>query len=473
MKPMEKRGVIKTLPREMLLCICYQLGPLELYNFMHVCTTTRNLCLYDEKLWGTIFQRHWPKIHKALLIPPVKWKFASIESRVFSYLLAKHIKRKRRLKMRNSFSNRKKLSSHNILDGLHHSEIDEITTKMKVYSKNLLFQKAACYAIRRLCYYPSDAEDKIKQEVENNVTIFGRKKVVKLILSGIKNFQKDPEFLAGAFCALGNLSSEFSDENDNSKLITSKGGIERILKSMKNHPTSSDVIDYGCFLLKNLALINDANKMTIAEKGGVQTVVSIMQGNTSDSTILCWCFDLLAVLTRGLFSRADFKNQKAINRDVVSLANYVFWNNSEKSELLACSFRCLRNIAQLDEPNTVMFDFKQVIVQLMKKHEKNALIQVEGALLLFFMYFRREDAQDEKVMLVDLVVTAMKRHTMHRTLQQFATAMLCDLVLLGGPLREYIKKKGAGKLIIKAMENKMLSYNEERFWNEVIVEFDK
>jgi hypothetical protein len=48
----------------------------------------------------------------------------------------------------------------------------------------------------------------VKEEVENNVRLFGVHEIVTVVLDNIKMaIKSDPEFIAWAFCALGNLST--------------------------------------------------------------------------------------------------------------------------------------------------------------------------------------------------------------------------------------------------------------------------
>jgi hypothetical protein len=86
-------------------------------------------------------------------------------------------------------------------------ETEELALRMKTHKNNLAFQKAACYVIRRLCYYSDETPKEERREVESNVFIFGKHKVVKVISSCLKKFSHDTEYLAWAFCSLGNLST--------------------------------------------------------------------------------------------------------------------------------------------------------------------------------------------------------------------------------------------------------------------------
>jgi len=457
--------------RNLVYEICATLSPKDLHNLCLACTQLRAPVVNDHKLWSASFKHEWPAIHKALLIPPVKWNFLSAESRAFAFLLS-HEKRRQKSSLRILVQPLLGIGASRNEDPEENTEIDVIVQKMKTHSKSLLFQKAACYAIRRLCYYPADATPAIVKNVEANVQTFGECKIVKLILNGLKYFIKDQDFLAGAFCALGNLCSE---ENQNSLIVLHKGGIERVLKALRVHHDCNEVVDYGCFLMKNLALVNPENKRIIAEKGALAALQEVLGKNLENANVITWCLDLIAVLTRGVFYR-ERKRFRSINTFLISKTSTILKRHRQKPEVASSLFRCLRNVAQLDDDVNQQFSasllkYKSKILRFLKRYKGDASVQVEGTLLLFFMYFRRPNTDTEKQVLVDVLLKAMDVHNDQKTLQQFATAMLCDLVILGGAIATYINQSMARSLIVKAMKSSLLTYSKDRFWNEVIVQF--
>jgi hypothetical protein len=78
--------------------------------------------------------------------------------------------------------------------------------------------------------------------------------------------------------ALGNLAF-----NENYQVtIAEAGGITTILSAMKKYSWSSPVQHYGCEALFNFAYNNDNNKMTISKAGGKFAVESAIQNHSSN-----------------------------------------------------------------------------------------------------------------------------------------------------------------------------------------------
>jgi hypothetical protein len=67
--------------------------------------------------------------------------------------------------------------------------------------------------------------------------------------------------------------------------IAEEGGITTIISAMKNCPKNPDVQDYGCGALSNLAVNNDNNHSTIAKEGGVETIRSAMASHSNNARV--------------------------------------------------------------------------------------------------------------------------------------------------------------------------------------------
>ena len=85
---------------------------------------------------------------------------------------------------------------------------------------------------------------------------------------------------AGGVVALNN--------DANRRTIAEKGGIDVILAAMKQHPDSTEVQQYGCAALGCVANGNDANQRTIAEKGGIEAVFRAMTQHSHHEGVQEW-----------------------------------------------------------------------------------------------------------------------------------------------------------------------------------------
>jgi hypothetical protein len=81
------------------------------------------------------------------------------------------------------------------------------------------------------------------------------------------------------------------------------GGIETTLRLMKKNYTNEDVVYYGCFLLKNLAVVSMRKWKTyeqiIVDRKGINTILFIMEKNMDNVKVLRRCLSVLWVLTKG------------------------------------------------------------------------------------------------------------------------------------------------------------------------------
>jgi hypothetical protein len=79
--------------------------------------------------------------------------------------------------------------------------------------------------------------------------------------------------------------------------ITSSGGVEAVVKVMKNFPKCQTLQERACTALRNLICKNDAGKKKAAESGGIEVLLAATN-NHLDSAILCKnaCLALLSMI---------------------------------------------------------------------------------------------------------------------------------------------------------------------------------
>ena len=64
---------------------------------------------------------------------------------------------------------------------------------------------------------------------------------------------------------------------------------------MRNHPYNANIQHYGCAALQNLAM-NEKSKTTIAEAGGITTILSAMKTHSFNSKVQYLCIAALSNL---------------------------------------------------------------------------------------------------------------------------------------------------------------------------------
>jgi len=558
---------------QMILRICSYLGPKELCNISFTCHELRRLCINEEALWSHVFQETWPRIHAALVIQPVKWKFSSRESRVFVYFMSivpppktetkfwhfwhacvslktnrnvvsEHIQTRRSSPKRKSSitrhmnnnninnskhekhknnSNKRKTEGNNgaitnqdhknkfgltnrpqIKTNRNHNKPEMVTKertrneknidlteshfeaiplpfgtyfnketcdlafKMKIFQKNLLFQKAAIYIIRRLCYYTEDSPMELKDEVENNVRLFGFHEIVTVILNDIKMALKsDPELVAWAFCALGNLSTE---DNKNAQLLVSQRGIDLILKILKKYHTHEDVVYYGCFLLKNLAVISKFYEQQIVEKNGIPRILSLLYHNQNSVKVVRRCLSLLWVVTKEFRIVSDKKIPKAI----LQVSRLLCQIHRTSPKIIVTVFQCLRNLVEINEEVyklLIEHKTKDVILELMTLHSNHLNLSLEGNMLLFSVFTRTKPSETlnehQQILLTvaDNILSKMWDHPNHVIVNQFGVEILANFSLRGGIFAAHLQNRGIVELLTRLISNKKLLFTNEPNWS--------
>lgn len=68
-------------------------------------------------------------------------------------------------------------------------------------------------------------------------------------------------------------------------IIAAKGGVRALVRAMRDHGDKWLLQQYGAIVLRNLTLHNAANKVTIAEARGIETLVAAMSAHFGVATV--------------------------------------------------------------------------------------------------------------------------------------------------------------------------------------------
>jgi hypothetical protein len=80
--------------------------------------------------------------------------------------------------------------------------------------------------------------------------------------------------------------------------IAEEGGITTILSAMKTHSSNAYVQHYGCAALSNLVNNNENNRVMIADAGGIDAIQSAMENHSLNAMVQQYGCGALKNLTR-------------------------------------------------------------------------------------------------------------------------------------------------------------------------------
>ena len=82
---------------------------------------------------------------------------------------------------------------------------------------------------------------------------------------------------------------------------------------MAQHRDSTEVQEQGCWALRNVAAYNAANRRTIVEKGGIETVFHAMTQHSHDEEVQDWgCYMMYIMVIWCESARPAIREGKAV-----------------------------------------------------------------------------------------------------------------------------------------------------------------
>jgi hypothetical protein len=418
-------GDLTLLPPEVLERVLGLMNPLHLVPVMLSCSTLNSLA-HNERIWDKVYKRVMSETHKALHLAPNPdyWRFRNPSSIKFVFEFVK--------------------TRHNAL-----SYRDEVCTVMEVMKANkgsALIQRAAVYILRRLAYYPQVCDKPYREKIEVYRSALGREGAIEAAVSVLQRFE-EPDLLAGALCALGNLVID----PDNAQMLHDMKGIEGIVDAISRHLESFVVLDYGCFALCNIG--DDYKyKEAIVAAGGGQLALEALKSSKYSPEELVPPVDLLSVLCQVAECKATIGQQIVTAIDgLLDRANSC---PKLMAHLLTLAVLVCENAAENRDRAVELSVIDKVFVSL-QTYEKDTSIFVKASLVLFTLFWRndRPSMASHRFRLIDAVVNAMKASQRDIPLQRTSAAMLSDFAHSDPTLKTYIVGLGGKELVRFALSS--------------------
>jgi len=424
-------GDFTFLPPELLEKVMWNMSPEVLVPLMLSCSML-NALAHNERIWDKVYKRIMPHTHKALHLAPNPdyWKFRNASS----------------IKFIHEYCRLPKVAIPVDKDsGADLTEVLKSMAVMKAFSSSILVQRAAVYVIRRLAYYPQVCDKKYRERIEVFRSALGREGAVESSVEVLAHFN-DPDVLAGALCALGNLVIDA----DNAQRLTELEGIEAIIYAIKRHPTSFPVLDYGCFALCNLG-DEYKYKEAITKAGAPLAALHALSQSCFRPEELTPPLDLLSVLCQVGDCKIEY------GRRIIEAVDTILPTAMSHTKLMAHTLTLAVLVCENLDDNrdyAVEKSFIEKMFEAMAKFDSESLILVKASLVLFTLFWRNNEQpmMQHRHRLIRSIIASMKQHKDDLSLQRTAAAMLSDFAHSDNTLKRLILDLG-GKELVKAALN--------------------
>jgi len=258
------------------------------------------------------------------------------------------------------------------------------------------------------------------------------------------NFKDCYALLSGALCAMGNLAIH----QPNSDELVHLGGLEVILDAMKRYVNTFSVIDYGSFVLCNVA--DDAKyKDRVRKEKGLEFALENIKKENTPKEHLAPFLDLIAVLTQ------DSEERKLIGKDILTDICTIIRKYKSDTQLLTHCLTVVMVLCENSEENRshgISLDMITLLFSILSEHQKAAVVVMKAALALFTLFWRHPSPEMDvnRKKLIDVIIDALKSHPNEISLQRTSAAMLSDFAHDDDELKKYIANMGGVALVRRA-----------------------
>jgi len=235
-------------------------------------------------------------------------------------------------------------------------------------------------------------------------------------------------------------------KNDENELqIGSEGGIARIISAMRNHLKHVGVQKYGCGALGNLAYNCESNQIQIRQEGGIEQIITAMKLHLYERPDLQ--LEAAGTLRNLAFNNADNRTEIARKGGIgVLITMMKIYEKYPDIQLQVCA--ALWNLAS-SESNLILIGkigAVPYIIQALRSYPTKDKLQHYAIGLLWFLSKFQSVLSDFGTQIieergVELIIDALLKHPAHDDVQQVAKAGLDELSRYVKVMRYLNKKK--------------------------------
>jgi len=265
------------------------------------------------------------------------------------------------------------------------------------------------------------------------------------LVDAMKEFENDMIVIEGCLLALSTLCT--IEENLPSGFA--KVVIERAINAMSEAVENCGLQEHGCSVLANLAVHTKPRKQ-IRDYGGCDTVVVSMVVNPLDVGVQCQAM----VALRNLCVMDDENKVLLANAGAIDVVIQAMLNHSDDVQIQYRGSWVL-GIIGIDEDNKQYIGENgglDVIIRSMIVHAKDLEVQEKGCRALWTLsvndHNRYAMVETEAI---PTIVAAMQNHAADPEIQERGCGVLCNLVTLDDNLKVEVVDVGALDVIVMAM----------------------
>jgi len=280
---------------------------------------------------------------------------------------------------------------------------------------------------------------------------FENKELIALLVENLKKFRNNMELVIAMLRILFILARIDSNLIE----IGVTGGIKIIIDILKLYEYNSDIQQYGCAALFNVAFKNDENEMQIGSEGGIARITNAMRNHPKHIGVQKYGCGALGNLAYNCESnQTQIRQEGGIERIIVAMIIHLYGHSDLQLEAAGT----LRNLAYNNADNRIEIARSggiPVLVQVMKIYDKNAELQLQVCAALWNL----ASSESNLIMIgkagaIPYIKQALKAYPTKDKLQHYAIGLLWFLSTFQSVISDFgteiIQEKGID-LILDAL----------------------
>ncbi|XP_046377766.2 uncharacterized protein LOC124149956 isoform X1 [Haliotis rufescens] len=247
------------------------------------------------------------------------------------------------------------------------------------------------YGVRTICNLAA---------LETTIQSVSTERVLSILQRLMSQFSDNVELQGQVMFALSQIAM-CGDEMQH--CILRKGGVRSVVTIMDVHPEDIAIQEHGCRILGNLA-VNETIRRQTEEEGASRVVIAAMLAlDTCEDIQEYGCMALMNLTADIKVNKIRVKNNGGVLALLSSLKNF-----DSRPNIILSSLKTLGNIVELDEVCRLVMDERglRTVVDIARGHSVDHDIQVFAAMVLCGLS-RLKNLSTEEVEMIDRTMTRM------------------------------------------------------------------
>ncbi|XP_067664557.1 uncharacterized protein [Haliotis asinina] len=270
-------------------------------------------------------------------------------------------------------------------------QLDGVYTLLTTLEEHPEEESLQEYGVRTLCNLAA---------LETTMQSVSTERVLSILQRLMSQFSDNVELQGQVMFALSQIAM-YGD--DMQHCILKKGGVRSVVAIMDLHPEDIAIQEHGCRILGNLA-VNETIRRQTEEEGASRVVIAAMLAlDTCEDIQEYGCMALMNITADIKVNKIRVKNNGGVLALLSCLKNF-----ESRPNIILSSLKTLGNIVELDEVCRLVMDEHglRTVVDIARDHSANHDIQVFAAMVLCGLS-RLKHLNTEEVEMIDRAMTRL------------------------------------------------------------------